>query len=190
MEAFGRIDAIVHNAGLHVLEPLATDNPAWDAVVRTALDAPFHVTRAAWPHLTAQGYGRLVFTTSAHAMWLKPSLAGEAAYAAGRAGVFGLMLAVAAEGAEHGILANAIAPVANTRISRRVMRPGDLPAERVAPGALYLASEACAHNGVVLGAEDGLFWPLAWRSGARFESTTPEGIAERAVGLEGAARSR
>ena len=122
-----------------------------------------------------QGYGRLVFTTSAHAMHLKPSLAGEAAYAAGKAGAFGLMLAVAAEGAEHGIRANAIAPVAGTRISRREIGPGELAAERVAPAVLYLASERCDLSGVVLGAEDGRFWPLAWQAGAGFRQRDSRG---------------
>ena len=187
LEAFGRIDAIVHNAGLHVLEPLETEQPSWDAVLRTSLDAPFHVTRAAWPELVAQGYGRLVFTTSAHAMQLKPSLAGEAAYAAGKAGALGLMLAVAAEGAAHGIRANAVAPVAQTRISRRGAAPGELAAERVAPGVLYLASARCEFTGAVLGAEDGRFWPLAWRAGNHVDCATPEEIAERTPEIEGVA---
>jgi NAD(P)-dependent dehydrogenase (short-subunit alcohol dehydrogenase family) len=190
LDAFGRIDAIVHNAGLHVLEPLETAEPTWDAVLRTSIDAPFHLTRAAWPALVQQGYGRLVFTTSAHAMHLKPSLAGEAAYAAGKAGAVGLMLAVAAEGAGHGVRANAIAPVAATRISRREIGPGELAAERVAPAVLYLASDRCDLSGVVLGAEDGRFWPLAWQAGADFDSATPEGIAERRDEIEGVALSR
>jgi len=189
LEAFGRIDAIVHNAGLHVLEPFEEAQPSWDSVLRTSLDAPFHVTRAAWPVLKEQGYGRLVFTTSAHAMWPKPSLAGEAAYATGKAGAFGLMLVAAAEGAAYGIRANAIAPVAGTRISRRAISPGELAAELVAPAVLFLASERCEMSGAVLGAENGSFRALGWQAGPEFESATPEEVAERWQEREGAAQT-
>lgn len=187
VETFGRLDAIVHNAGLLVFESLEEPHPSWDAVVRTSLDAPFHITRAAWPTMVEQGNGRLVFTTSGRAMRLKDSVSGLAAYSAGKMGAFGLMLAVAAEGAQHGIRANAVSPVAATRMLQRRAEPGELAPESVAPAVLYLASERCDVSGVVLRAADGTFGTVAWEAAGEIEAATPEEIAERWHELEGVA---
>ncbi len=189
-DTFGRLDAIVHNAGLLVFESLEEADRSWDAVLETTLDAPFHLTRAAWPAMKEQGYGRLVFTTSGRAMRLKDAVAGLAAYNAGKMGVFGLMLAVAAEGAPHGIRANAVSPVAATRMLQRRVSPGELAPELVAPAVLFLASERCAVSGVVLQAAEGTFSTAAWQAGTALElgaDAAPEAIAEYWHELEGMA---
>ena len=187
LEQYGRLDAIVHNAGLLVFESLEEPEPSWHAVVRTSLDAPFHITRAAWPALVRQGYGRLVFTTSGRAMRLKDSVSGLAAYSAGKMGAFGLMLAAAAEGEPHGIRANAISPVAATRMLQRRVEPDELAPEQVAPAVLYLASDRCDVSGVVVRAAGGTFGTAAWHEGAEIEGTSAEEIADRWHELEGVA---
>jgi NAD(P)-dependent dehydrogenase (short-subunit alcohol dehydrogenase family) len=169
VETCGRLDAIVHNAGLLVFEPLEEADRHWRDVRATTLDAAFHLTRAAWPVMKEQRYGRLVFTTSSRAMHLKESVAGLSAYAASRMGVFGLMLAAAAEGAEHGIRANAISPVASTRTSTRDAEPGELAPELVAPAVLHLASDECDYSGVVVYAEGGRFHTVGWADGPALE---------------------
>jgi NAD(P)-dependent dehydrogenase (short-subunit alcohol dehydrogenase family) len=189
LEALGRLDAIVHNAGLLVFEPLEREHPSWDAVLATSLDAAFHVTRAAWPALKERGYGRVVFTVSARSMRLKESVASMSAYNAAKMGAFGLMLSVAAEGTEHGIRANAISPVADTRMSDRRAVAGALAPELVAPGVLYLASDRCDVSGVVLHAEDGAFRTVAWQAGDEIDCATPEEVAERWHDIEGVART-
>jgi NAD(P)-dependent dehydrogenase (short-subunit alcohol dehydrogenase family) len=185
LEAFGRLDVLVHNAGLLVFEGLEEAERSWEAVRAVSLDAPFHLTRAAWPALREQGYGRLVFTTSGRAMRLKDSVAGMSAYSAGKMGVLGLMLAVAAEGAAHGILANAISPVATTRMSTRAAKPGELDPELVVPALLYLASESCEVSGIVLRAAGGSFSTVAWQEGNEIECATAEELAERWAEIEG-----
>jgi NAD(P)-dependent dehydrogenase (short-subunit alcohol dehydrogenase family) len=189
LDGFDRLDAIVHNAGLLVFEPLGHEQPSWDAVLATSLDAAFHVTRAAWPAMKEHGYGRVVFTVSARAMRLRESVAAMSAYSAAKMGAFGLMLSVAAEGAEHGIRANAISPVADTRMSDRPAKAGELAPELVAPGVLYLASDRCDVSGVVLHAEGGAFRAVAWQAGDEIDCATPEEIAERWHEIEGAART-
>jgi NAD(P)-dependent dehydrogenase (short-subunit alcohol dehydrogenase family) len=166
---FGRVDAIVHNAGVLVFEELEKAQSSWDAVLGVSLDAPFHITRAAWPAMKEQRYGRLVFTTSGRAMRLKDSVAGMAAYNAGKMGAFGLMLVVAAEGAEHGIRANAISPVADTRMLQRRAQPGELAPELVAPAVLHLASAECTSTGLVVRAAGGVFGTVAWEEGPELE---------------------
>ena len=165
VEEYGRLDAIVHNAGLLVFERLEEADRHWADVRETTLDAAFHLTRAAWPVMKEQQHGRIVFTTSSRAMHLKESVAGLAAYAASRMGAFGLMLAVAAEGEAHGIRANAISPVASTRTSTRDAEPGELAPELVAPAVVHLASDECDFSGVVVYAEGGRFRTVGWTDG-------------------------
>jgi NAD(P)-dependent dehydrogenase (short-subunit alcohol dehydrogenase family) len=187
LEEHGRLDAIVHNAGLLVFETVEHPEPNWEAVVRTSLDAPFHITRAAWPALVHQSYGRVVFTTSGRAMRLKDSVAGLAAYSAGKMGAFGLMLAVAAEGEAHGIRANAISPVAATRMTQRRVEADELAPDLVAPAVVYLASDRCDVSGVVVRAAGGSFGTVAWREGPEIECASAEELADRWHELAGVA---
>src|SRR5439155_20978212 len=66
-ERFGRLDVVIQNAGLVVWEELEVADASWDRMRRISIDAPFQVTRAAFPHMKEQGYGRFVFTTSGRA---------------------------------------------------------------------------------------------------------------------------
>jgi NAD(P)-dependent dehydrogenase (short-subunit alcohol dehydrogenase family) len=169
LEAYGRLDAVVHNAGLLVIEPIEDANRHWDDVRSTTLDAAFHVTRAAWPIMKGQKHGRFVFTTSSRAMYPRDSVSGFAAYAASRMGAFGLMLAVAAEGAPHGIRANAISPVVTgTRTSTREASELLTP-DHVVPTVLHLASVECELSGIVLHAEGARVHTVAWEEGPALE---------------------
>jgi NAD(P)-dependent dehydrogenase (short-subunit alcohol dehydrogenase family) len=169
VDAFGRLDAVVHNAGLLVIEALDDADRHWDDVRRTTLDAAFHVTRAAWPVMKEQRHGRVVFTTSSRAMYPREAVAGFAAYAASRMGVFGLMLAVAAEGEPYGIRANAISPVVTgTRTSTREVTD-ELTPEHVVPTVLHLASTECELSGIVLHAEGAHVHTVAWEEGPALE---------------------
>src|SRR5919204_404000 len=115
------------------------------------------LTRAAFAPMREQRYGRLVFTTSGRAMSKERTRPGLAAYAVGKMAHFALMVVAAAEGEQHGILANAIAPAARTRMLTRSVAPGELEPEQVAPGVLFLASERCGFSGKVLEAGGGEF---------------------------------
>ena len=115
IEAFGRLDVVINNAGIirnaYVAEMSDAD---WDEVIATHLTGSFKVTRAAWPHMAAQGYGRLVFTCSSTATF-GVTMMGN--YAAAKGGIMGLVHTLSHEGAPHGILANAIMPNAMTRMA-------------------------------------------------------------------------
>jgi NAD(P)-dependent dehydrogenase (short-subunit alcohol dehydrogenase family) len=119
------------------------------------LGGSFLTSRAAWPHLVKQGYGRIVMTTSAGVF----GLPNNTSYAAAKGGVIGLTRSLATAGAGHGIRVNAVAPAAMTRMAGRV------PAETadhmdpalVAPMAAYLAHESCPVNGEVYAAGAGRF---------------------------------
>ena len=100
-----------------------------------------------FPVMKRQGYGRFVFTTSGRAMAVERTRPGLAAYVVGKLAHFGLMIVTAAEGEPHGILANAVAPAAATRMLVRSVEPGELEPEQVAPGVVFLASSACTFTG-------------------------------------------
>jgi NAD(P)-dependent dehydrogenase (short-subunit alcohol dehydrogenase family) len=164
VERFGRLDAVVHNAGLLAWEELEHAGTSWERLRRVNVDAPFHLTRAAFPLMKRQGHGRYVFTTSGRAMSVEDTRPGLAAYAVGKMAHFALMIVVASEGAEHGIRANAIAPAAATRMLRRSTVPGELDPEQVSPAVVFLASERCRFSGEVLECSGGRFSVARWTS--------------------------
>jgi NAD(P)-dependent dehydrogenase (short-subunit alcohol dehydrogenase family) len=164
LQRFDRLDVVVQNAGLLVWEELEAANRSWERMRRVNIDAPFHVTRAAFPIMKQQRYGRFVFTTSGRAMSVELTRPGLAAYAVGKMAHFALTIVAAREGEPHGIVANAIAPAAATRMLRRVVGPGELEPAQVAPGVLFLASERCTVTGCVLEAAGGEFDVARWIS--------------------------
>jgi NAD(P)-dependent dehydrogenase (short-subunit alcohol dehydrogenase family) len=156
---------VVNNAGLVIYEEIDEADRSWQVMRSVQIDAPFHVSRTAFPIMQRQRYGRLVFTTSGIAMSAADTRPGLSAYCAGKMAQFGLMVVFAAEGRAHGILANAISPVAATRVYSRHAEPGELEPEQVAPGVLLLASEECDVTGVVLSAAGGRFSLRSWAAG-------------------------
>jgi NAD(P)-dependent dehydrogenase (short-subunit alcohol dehydrogenase family) len=189
LDRFGRLDVVVHNAGLVVWESLPEANRSWERLRRVNVDAPFHLTRLAFAPMHEQGYGRFVFTTSGRAMAVERTRPGLAAYAVGKMAHFALMIVTAAEGEPYGIRANAVAPAARTRMLTRAVEPGELEPEQVAPGVLFLASEQCAFTGRVLEAGGGEFDVARWTSGPEIdfgrEPVAPEALAARWAELEG-----
>jgi NAD(P)-dependent dehydrogenase (short-subunit alcohol dehydrogenase family) len=189
VERFGRLDVVVQNAGLLVWEELEDASRGWERMRRVNVDAPFHVTRAAFPIMRDQGYGRFVFTTSGRAMSVERTRPGLAAYAVGKMTHFALMIVTAIEGEPHGIRANAISPAAATRMLRRSVEPGELEPEQVVPGVVFLASDRCTFSGKVLGAAGGEFGVERWTSSDDIdlgrEPVEPETIAERWAEIEG-----
>jgi NAD(P)-dependent dehydrogenase (short-subunit alcohol dehydrogenase family) len=161
---FGRLDALVNNAGLVVFASLDESDPAlWRRMMAIGVDAPFHLARAATPHMQRQGYGRIVLTTSGRAMRIEDCVPGLIAYSTAKMAQVGLMVGLAAELHGSGIAINAISPVAATRVLRR-HAPQMLP-ELVAPAAAFLASSACDRSGVVIDAAGGRFAAGFWQHG-------------------------
>ena len=108
LERFGRLDAIVPNAGFQHVSPVA-DFPEdrWDALLSIHLTSPFLLSKYAWPALKASGDGRIVVIASAHALAASPFKAG---YVSAKHGAMGLVKTLALEGAPDGILATAVCP--------------------------------------------------------------------------------
>lgn len=149
VEAFGRVDVVVNNAG--ILRDKAfhkMDAAMVDAVVDVHLKGAFFVSMPAFRLMREQGYGRIISTTSASGLF---GNFGQANYGAAKAGLAGLTRVLAIEGSGKGIKANAIAPIANTRMTQDLL--GELASrvspETVSPLVAYLAHEDCTVNGNV-----------------------------------------
>lgn len=154
----GRLDGIIHNAGWVAYEPIAElRETSFDRMMDIAAKAPMWLAQAAWPSMRSAGHGRIVITTSDRALYPEHARPGLAAYAAAKMAALGIMHVLAAEGAEHGIVVNAISPVARTRMWGEAGEPDELRAEDVAPGAAFLVSDACTEGGWILRASNGQF---------------------------------
>jgi 3-hydroxybutyrate dehydrogenase len=108
LDAFGRLDLVVANAGVQHVAPVK-DFPEdrWDTIVALLLTSPFLLAKHAWDALAASGNGRFIAIASAHALAASPY---KAAYVSAKHGVLGLIKTLALEGAGHGITANAVCP--------------------------------------------------------------------------------
>lgn len=152
LDAFGRVDLLVHNAGVVTAAPFV-EQPIEE--VRRTLDVhllgAWHVGQPAWRDMASRGYGRIVLTSSM-AQFGHP---GQGAYAAAKAGVIGLVRSLAHEASIAGldIKVNAVCPFAGTRLARQQTKARwqDLmdPAN-VAGVVSYLLSDECALNGQIV----------------------------------------
>jgi NAD(P)-dependent dehydrogenase (short-subunit alcohol dehydrogenase family) len=158
LDAFGRLDAVINNAGNLRYAPFdALEDEDIEALVGTHLLGAFHVSRPAFRAMKARGHGRFVFTSSGAGLF---GNARQAHYMAAKAGLLGLMNAVAIEGEPCGIRANCVLPVAHTRMAQGAdpsqIRPQDaarmaglerladtLGPDFVTPLVVFLASDAC-----------------------------------------------
>jgi NAD(P)-dependent dehydrogenase (short-subunit alcohol dehydrogenase family) len=154
VDRFGRIDIVINNAGIiRWAGPpdVDADNLALHLAVHVG--GSFNTTRAAWPHMVAQGYGRIVMTTSTGML----GLPANTSYATAKGGVVGLTRSLATAGATHGIKVNMIAPGAMTRMAGPGSDDPRMAPDLVAPMAAYLAHESCPVSGEIYTAGFGRF---------------------------------
>jgi 3-hydroxybutyrate dehydrogenase len=108
VERYGRLDAVVPNAGFQHVAPIEEfPEDRWDAIIAVLLTSPFLLARYAWPHLRESGRGRFCAIASIHGVVASPY---KAAYISAKHGVLGLVKTLALEGAEHHISCTAVCP--------------------------------------------------------------------------------
>jgi NAD(P)-dependent dehydrogenase (short-subunit alcohol dehydrogenase family) len=176
VEQFGRLDILINNAGIIKwagLPDADLDNLQRHLAVHVA--GSFNTTRAAWPVMAEQHYGRIVMTTSSGVFGLPKNLA----YATAKAGVIGLTRSIATMSEAHGIKVNLIAPAALTRMAGQSADAGTddagapMAPELVAPLAAFLAHEACPVNGELYTAGAGRFARVFLATTPGYVSTDP-----------------
>lgn len=157
MDAWGRVDILINNAGIlrdKSFAKMTMDD--FELVLDVHLVGAANVTKEVWPIMKAQNYGRIVMTTSPSGLY---GNFGQANYGAAKLGQVGFMNTLKIEGAKNNIHSNAIAPVAATRMTENLMPEEALEKlgpELITPGVVFLCTED-APNGVVLQAAGGKF---------------------------------
>lgn len=183
LDAFGRIDIVVNNAGF--LRDTAFHNMSdedWAGIYEVHLLGAFRVTRAVWPHMRGQGYGRVVNTSSAAGIY---GNFGQTNYSSMKLALHGFTQALAVEGRSKNVHANTIAPAADSQLTRTVMTEEQLRPMRpeyVSPLAAWLCHEECIETGALFEAGGGWFGKLRWQrsDGARLDAAdvTIESVRE------------
>ena len=142
LDEFGAVHGVVSNAGIlrdGTFHKMTLEN--FNAVLQVHLFGGYNVIRAAWPHFREQSFGRVVVATSTSGLF---GNFGQANYGAAKLGLVGLINTLAIEGAKYNIHANAIAPIAATRMTQDILPPEvfeKLTPEFVAPVVAYLCTE-------------------------------------------------
>jgi NAD(P)-dependent dehydrogenase (short-subunit alcohol dehydrogenase family) len=183
LDAFGRVDVVVNNAGILRDKSFAKMEDAdWDLVYRVHVEGAYKVTRAAWPHLRDQNYGRIIFTSSTSGIY---GNFGQANYGMAKLGLYGLTRTLAVEGRKNNILVNAIAPTGGTRMTEGLIPASVfdlLKPELVSPLVVYLGSEQCQDSAGLYEVGGGWIGKVRWERslGAGFnphEGFSPEDVA-------------
>lgn len=148
LDAFGAIDILVNNAGVSRRKSFTDiDAAEFDEIIALNLNSTFYMMQAAFPHMKARGYGRIVNTGSATGMF---GTKNNVAYGSSKAGVYGLMRTFSIDAAPFGIKINTVTPMAATRLANNIQDEefkreffATLPPERCGPIVCFLAHESC-----------------------------------------------
>ena len=150
LDAWGRIDILIHNAGnvrYASLKEITYDD--FEAVLGVHLRGAFHVVRPAFPKMCEAGYGRIVLTSSIGGLYGNKRVTN---YGVSKAGIIGLNNVVALEGEDEGVKCNVIVPGAVTRMAEGldISQYPPMGPELVAPVVGWLAHESCSITGEML----------------------------------------
>lgn len=183
LDQWGRIDILVNNAGILRDKSFAKmEMSDWDKVVAVHLTGSAICTRAVWPVMREQKYGRVIMTTSTSGLY---GNFGQANYGAAKMGVAGLMNTLCLEGEKYDIKVNCVAPTAATRMTEDLM-PKEVLAllepEAITPAVLFLASDQAPTQRIVLAGAGCYAMVRLMESDGIYldeEERTPDAIAAR-----------
>ncbi|KAI8324385.1 putative peroxisomal multifunctional beta-oxidation protein AoFox2 [Martensiomyces pterosporus] len=185
LKSFGRIDIIINNAGiLRDKSFKSMTDKDWDDVLNVHLHGAYKLTKAAWPIMRKQKFGRIIMTSSAAGIY---GNFGQANYSAAKQALVGFSNSLAYEGAKYNITSNAIAPLAASRMTATVMPQELLDAlkpELIAPLVAYLTHEHTKQSGGVYEIGAGKITAHRWQAteGVVFkadDSFTPAAVKAR-----------
>jgi NAD(P)-dependent dehydrogenase (short-subunit alcohol dehydrogenase family) len=184
LDAWGRVDVVVNNAGIVRPGPVASvGRAAFEAVLAAHLHGSIAVAAAAWPHMVAAGHGRIVNTSSSSVFGTDH----VSTYVVAKSAMIGLTTSMACEGAAAGIQVNAVMPTAMTRLTSgipndelRAVLDEHFPPETVSPLVLLLAHADAPCSGAIFAAGGGHFArvALAIDQGHVTADLTPEAVRD------------
>lgn len=165
-DCYGRVDILINNAGiLRDISFSKMTDKEWDIIYSVHVQGAYKTTKAAWDVMQEQGYGRIIFTTSAAGIY---GNFGQANYSSAKSALLGLGKTLALEGARKNILTNVVAPIAGSRLTETIWDEDVLKAtspEFVVPLVIKLVHEDSKENGSVFEAG------ASWFSKVRIERT-------------------
>lgn len=166
-QRFGTIDVLINNAGVQHVSPVEEfPDDKWNVILGVNLTSAFHLTKAVWPAMKKQQFGRIINIASAHGLVASEY---KSAYVAAKHGLVGFTKTIALEGAPYGITANAVCPgyvrtalvdkqiadqalthqISESEVAEKIMLAKQsikqfIPTETIAAMCLFLASEQAA----------------------------------------------
>jgi NAD(P)-dependent dehydrogenase (short-subunit alcohol dehydrogenase family) len=181
LDTFGRIDIVVNNAGVlrdKTFAKMSLDD--FEFVMQVHFTGSVYVTKAAWPHMMQQDYGRIVFTSSPAGLI---GSFGQSNYASAKTALIGLMNNLKNECSKANIKVNLLSPVAGTRMTAGIMSPERMALqtpENVSPAVGWLCSEQCDVSGQIVAASAGYFTSvhLMKAEGVVFDPAKPATLEE------------
>eukprot|EP00092_Neocalanus_flemingeri_P007605 GFUD01008207.1.p1 GENE.GFUD01008207.1~~GFUD01008207.1.p1 ORF type:complete len:604 (+),score=134.87 GFUD01008207.1:249-2060(+) len=177
LENFGKIDILINNAGiLRDKSVVRLSDSDWDLVHRVHLRGAFLTSRAAWPHMKKNKYGRIIMTASVAGIF---GNFGQANYSAAKLGLIGLSNTLAIEGGKYGIHSNVIVPMAASRLTKDLLPPDmyeSLAPEHISPVVAWMCHDQCEDNGLVVEALAG------WAGRYRWQRSQGASLLEKADG--------
>ncbi|HRV37005.1 MAG: SDR family oxidoreductase [Desulfomonilia bacterium] len=166
VDAFGKVDILINNAGiLRDKSFTKMEEENWDAVMNVHLKGAYCVSRPAFEVMRANNYGRIIMTTSGAGLF---GNFGQSNYASAKMGLIGLTNVLKLEGAKYNIKTNVIVPVAASRLTEDVLPPEffeKMKPDFVTPAVLYMCSDKCTDNGMIINAALGYFSRTAVMTG-------------------------
>ena len=163
MDTWGRVDIVINNAGILRDKSFKNMTDAdWDIIFRVHNYGAYKVTKAAWPIMTEQGYGRVLFTTSSAGLY---GNFGQTNYGSAKLSLVGFANTLSLEGQRKNVLVNTIAPFAASRLTEGLLPPAvfdSLKPEYVSPIVAYLCSEDNETTGGVYEVGGGFYSSLRW----------------------------
>ncbi|KAI8901668.1 hypothetical protein BC833DRAFT_617445 [Globomyces pollinis-pini] len=163
IKAFGKIDIVLNNAGILRDKSFSRMTDAdWDIIQAVHVRGSYKVAKAAWEHMTKQGFGRIINTASAAGIY---GNFGQANYSAAKLALFGFSNTLAKEGGRKNVYTNTIAPLAASKMTETIM-PAEILAslkpDFVVPLVAYLCHETCKENGSIFEVGAGFVSKLRW----------------------------
>ncbi|KAI8388034.1 uncharacterized protein BYT42DRAFT_543407 [Radiomyces spectabilis] len=185
MKAFGRVDIVINNAGILRDKSFARMTDAdWDLIQAVHVKGSYAVTKAAWPIMKKQKFGRIIMTASAAGLY---GNFGQANYSAAKLALASFSNSLAKEGAKDNIHCNTIAPMAASRMTETVMPPeilASLKPEFVTPVVGYLCHENTQDNGGIFEVGGGFVSKLRWERSTGVVFKADESFTPGAVGAK------
>jgi len=176
LKAFGKVDVLMNNAGiLRDRSFIKMDLSDFEEAMRIHFYGAVYATKAVWPLMLEQKYGRLVFTSSSSGI---TGNFGQTNYGAAKTALIGFMHSLNFEGKKSNVLSNAISPVADTRMTKGIMPEKMVPwlrPEHIATSAVWLASENCTQTDLIINSAAGFFARIQFmrNDGVQFDPAQP-----------------